>query len=65
MRFIFKFSFPPEKFNQAVLDGTSGEKIAQILDETKPEAAYFFAEGGRRGGLENCQMAILVCRNHS
>ncbi len=51
MRFIFKFSFPPEKFNQAVLEGKSGEKIAQILDETKPEAAYFFAEGGRRGGL--------------
>ncbi len=51
MRFIFKFSYPPEKFNQAVLDGTAGEKIAEILDETNPEAAYFFAENGRRGGL--------------
>ncbi len=51
MRFIFKFLFPPEKFNQAVLDGTAGEKIDEILDETKPEAAYFFADSGRRGGL--------------
>ncbi len=51
MRFIFKFSYPPEKFNQAVLDGTAGEKIAEILEETKPEAAYFFADSGRRGGL--------------
>ena len=51
MRFIFKFSYPPEKFNQAVLDGTADQKIAEILEETKPEAAYFFADSGRRGGL--------------
>ena len=51
MRFIFKFSSPPEKFNQAVLDGTADQKIAEILEETKPEAAYFFADSGRRGGL--------------
>ena len=51
MRFIFKFSLPPEKFNQAVLDGTAGEKIAAILEETKPETAYFFPNSGRRGGL--------------
>jgi hypothetical protein len=51
VRFIFKFSYPPEKFNQAVLDGTAGEKIAEIVEETNPEAAYFFADGGRRGGL--------------
>ena len=51
MRFLFQFSYPPEKFNKAVLDGTAGEKIAEILDETQPEAAYFFAKDGRRGGL--------------
>ncbi len=51
MRFIFKFSLPPEKFNQAVRDGTAGEKIAEILEETKPETAYFFPDNGRRGGL--------------
>ncbi len=51
MRFIFKFSYPPEKFNQAVLDGTADQKIAEILEETKPEAAYFFADSGRRTGL--------------
>ncbi len=51
MRFIFKFSVPPEKFNEAVLDGTAGMKIDEILEETKPEAAYFFADSGRRAGL--------------
>ena len=51
MRFIFKFSLPPEKFNQAVRNGTAGEKIAEILEETKPEAAYFFPDNGRRSGL--------------
>ncbi len=51
MQFIFKFSLPPEKFNQAVRNGTAGEKIAEILEETKPEAAYFFPDNGRRGGL--------------
>ncbi len=51
MRFIFKFSIPPEKFNDALLDGTVGDKIGEILEETRPEATYFFADGGRRGGL--------------
>ncbi len=51
MRFIFKFWLPPQKFNQAVLDGTAGDKIAEILEETKPEAAYFFPDSGRRAGL--------------
>ena len=50
MRFPLHVSFPPEKFNQAVLDGTVGAKMGKILDEMKPEAAYFCADGGRRGG---------------
>jgi hypothetical protein len=50
MRFILHVSFPVEKFNRALLDGTAGKKIGQILEETKPEAAYFCAQGGKRGG---------------
>jgi hypothetical protein len=42
---------PVEKFNQAVLDGTAGKKIGRILEETKPEAVYFCAESGKRGGF--------------
>lgn len=51
MRFLVHVSMPPEKFNEAVLDGSAGRKMAKILDELKPEAAYFCAEGGKRGGF--------------
>ena len=51
MRFVVHVSFPPEKFNQAVLDGTVGAKMGKILEETKPEAAYFCAQDGKRGGF--------------
>jgi hypothetical protein len=51
MRFVVKFSLPVEKFNAAVRDGTAGKKIQQVLDGIKPEAVYFWAEGGKRGGI--------------
>jgi hypothetical protein len=51
MRFVVHVSFPPEKFNQAVLDGTVNAKMEKILEETKPEAAYFCATDGKRGGF--------------
>jgi hypothetical protein len=50
MRFVVHVSFPPEKFNQAVLDGSVGAKMTKILEATKPEAAYFCATDGKRGG---------------
>ena len=51
MRFVLHVSFPPEKFNQAVLDGSAGRKLQKILEELKPEAAYFTADDGHRGGF--------------
>jgi hypothetical protein len=51
MRFVVHVTFPPEKFNQAVLDGTVGAKMGRILEEMKPEAAYFCAKDGKRGGF--------------
>lgn len=51
MRFVMRVSIPHEKFNQAVLDGTAGQKMGRILEEIKPEAAYLTAENGRRGGI--------------
>ena len=50
MRFVMHVSLPVEKFNQAVRDGSAGKKLAAILDELKPEAAYFCADAGKRGG---------------
>jgi hypothetical protein len=50
MRFVMHISLPVEKFNQAVRDGTAGQKLGRILEETRPEAAYFCAKDGKRGG---------------
>jgi hypothetical protein len=50
MRFVVHVSFPVEKFNECVRDGTAGEKLGRILEATKPEAVYFTATGGKRGG---------------
>jgi hypothetical protein len=51
MRFVMHVSFPPEKFSQAVRDGSAGQKIGRILEELKPEASYFCAQNGKRGGF--------------
>lgn len=51
MRFVLHVSIPPEKFNAAVRDGTVKRKLEQTLEEIKPEAAYFCAKDGNRGGF--------------
>jgi hypothetical protein len=50
MRFILHVTLPVEKFNEALRDGSAGKKLAQILEEIKPEAAYFTSKDGKRGG---------------
>ncbi len=50
MRFLLHVSLPVEKFSQAVRDGTADKIMQRILEATKPEAAYFCAQGGKRGG---------------
>jgi len=42
---------PVEKFNQAARDGTAGQKMRRILEDLKPEAAYFCSQNGMRGGF--------------
>ena len=49
MRFLMKVSFPVEAGNKAAKDGFS--VIPKILEEQKPEAAYFIAENGMRTGM--------------
>jgi hypothetical protein len=49
MRFLLKISIPVEAGNAAAKDGFKA--IQSILVEQKPEAAYFFAEGGKRTGF--------------
>ena len=49
MRMLLKVKFPPQEFNDLVKCGCVGEKIGAILDELKPEAAYFTEICGKRG----------------
>jgi Protein of unknown function (DUF3303) len=51
MRFVMHISLPVGKFNQAVRDGTAAQTLARILDDARPEAAYFCAKDGKRGGF--------------
>jgi hypothetical protein len=50
MKFIVHISLPVQRFNEALRDGSAGEKMGRILEETKPEAAYFTSTDGNRGG---------------
>ena len=51
MRFLIHFSMPVEKFNEGVRSGKAGKTLQRILDDLKPEAAYFCAKDGKRGGF--------------
>ena len=51
MRMLMKVNLDTATGNNAVRNGTLGSTIKSILDEIKPEAAYFIAEGGKRTGL--------------
>lgn len=45
---LVKLSIPVESGNRAILDGSLAKTMQAILEEQKPEAAYFGAEDGKR-----------------
>ena len=51
MRFVIQVSMPVEKFNEEVRAGKAGKTVQKILEDLKPEAAYFCAKDGKRGGF--------------
>ena len=51
MRFLLKVELPVEASNAATKDGSLGKTIQSILDDLKPEAAYFLASNGKRAGF--------------
>jgi hypothetical protein len=57
MRILLQISIPHEPFNAAVKDGTAGQKLSRILDETKPEAVYFTEQQGKRGAILIVEMS--------
>jgi hypothetical protein len=50
MRMLMKVNLDTATGNNAVRNGTLGSTIKSILDEIKPEAAYFTDDGGERTG---------------
>ena len=57
MRILLNIHIPHEPFNAAVRDGTAGQKLGRIVDETKPEAVYFTEQHGQRGAVMIVEMS--------
>lgn len=51
MRMLMNVTFPTEKFNEEVRNGTAGRKLGRILEEIRPEAVYFTEQDGERGAF--------------
>jgi hypothetical protein len=51
MRCLLKVTIPVEAGNAAISNGTLAKTIESILNESRPEAAYFSEENGKRTGF--------------
>ncbi len=51
MRMLMRVTADHETFNNAIKDGSAGQKMARILEEQKPEAAYFTEIDGLRTAI--------------
>jgi hypothetical protein len=51
MRTMLRWTVPVEHGNAMIEDGSMGTVIEAVMAKTKPEAAYFLAEGGKRSGI--------------
>jgi hypothetical protein len=48
---LLQVRIPHKEFNAAVRDGTVGQKLNLILEETQPQAVYFTESNGQRGAI--------------
>lgn len=51
MQMLIHVKIPNKEFNASVKDGSTGQKLKRILEETKPEAVYFTEHDGQRGAI--------------
>ena len=48
MRYLMHVTPDVKRFNEAVKEGTAGQKLGRILESIKPEAVYFAEVRGNR-----------------
>lgn len=51
MRIMIRWTVPAAQGNKAIASGAMQESIDSMLRNLKPEAAYFLANDGKRGGI--------------
>jgi hypothetical protein len=51
MRTMLRWTTPVEKGNAMIDDGSMQKVVEAVLAATRPEAAYFLAQDGKRGGI--------------
>jgi hypothetical protein len=51
MRMLLKMQMDVEAGNRAIKDGSFGQMLERVMEQIKPEAAYFTAIDGKRTGL--------------
>jgi hypothetical protein len=51
MRTMLRWTVPVERGNEAIRDGTLEKSIQALLEQLKPEAAYFMPFDGERAGM--------------
>jgi len=49
MRTMLRFTMDIEAGNKAVQEGRAGSVMRSVVEKIKPEAAYFYIDGGRSG----------------
>jgi len=50
MRVMVTFKFPTTTGNEALKAGRIGDVLPKLMEDLKPEAAYFYPTDGMRGG---------------
>jgi hypothetical protein len=65
MRLMLRFTIPVEKGNEAAADGSLADAIRDLVEQLKPEAAYFHLQDGMRAGTivfqesDQARMAVV------
>ncbi len=57
MRMMLRWTVPVERGNETIEDGSLARTLETLMEELKPEAAYFWPENGERAGMVIFDMA--------